>query len=185
MSAPAGRLTRSQEIADDPPLRERVLRPYRDHCRYLLSATVRPGADTVTAACEFSVGESYYIDSTGHFNAVEFNICYNQAAYYLIAQTVHYGLMSAFAGWQLADFWAAQLSGVFIVEFSATFQQRIDPVAFAGELTFGKAWHHPASAANPAMVAIETTCRFWDDAGGRCLGRALLAVATPPNLAAR
>ncbi|NET17718.1 MAG: hypothetical protein F6K08_35290 [Okeania sp. SIO1H6] len=34
---------------------------------------------------QFSIGESCYIDDTGHLNAVEFNICYNQLLYVAIA----------------------------------------------------------------------------------------------------
>jgi (3R)-3-[(carboxylmethyl)amino]fatty acid synthase len=177
--------TITPSVPDDPALRERVLSPYREHCQYLRSATVQAADGKVSAACEFSVGESYYIDSTGHFNAVEFNICYNQAAYYLIAQTVQHGLMPAFAGWTLADFWERQLSGVLIVEFNTTFQHQINPAAFHGELTFREAWQHAATATNPALVAIETTCKFWDDVDGRCRGRVLLAVTDPPVTAHR
>src|SRR5882724_11344285 len=69
-----------------------ILKPYRPHARYLRSAQITHFRDKaaegiaankglVTAAGRFSIPESCYIDDTGHFNAVEFNICYNQLAY--------------------------------------------------------------------------------------------------------
>jgi len=68
-----------------------ILRPYRPHARYLKSAEITAfrakAADDksktalVTAGGRFSIPESCYIDDTGHFNAVEFNICFNQLAY--------------------------------------------------------------------------------------------------------
>lgn len=168
-------------LPDDAELRERVLRPYREHCQYLRSIEVCPGADTVSATGEFSVAESYYIDSTGHFNAVEYNICYNQAAYYLLAQSVRHQLLPVFKGWTVDDFWQRQLADVLIVEYSVTFSRQIDPVAFSGELTFGRSWTQLASPLSPALVAVETKCKFWDATGGRAQGRALLAVTNAPE----
>jgi hypothetical protein len=170
-----------QVLPDDPALRERVLAPYREHCKYLRSIAVRSEEDSVVATGEFTVGESYYIDSTGHFNAVEYNICYNQAAYYLIAQSIRHRLLPAFDGWTIDDFWERQLGEVLIVEFSTMFQHQIDPRAFSGELTFGSSWAQPATATSPPLVAIETRCRFWDETGGACRGKALLAVVDPPE----
>lgn len=172
-----------QVVTDDVALRERVLAPYREHCKYLRSIDVRSEEDSVVATGEFSVGESYYIDSTGHFNAVEYNICYNQAAYYLIAQSIQHQLLPAFDGWSIDDFWERQLGDVLIVEFSTTFQQQISPREFTGELTFGRSWTQPATPTSPPLVAIETKCRFWDATGGKCRGRALLAVTNPPERA--
>lgn len=90
-----------QVLADDVALRERVLNPYREQCKYLRSIDVRSEED-----------------------------------YYLIAQS-----------------------------------------------TFGKSWTQPATPTVPPLVAIETRTRFWDDTGGKCQGRALLAVTNPPEQA--
>ena len=81
-----------------------ILKPYREHARYLKSAeltqfseeALRDSASkesVVTGAGRFSIPESCYIDDTGHFNAVEFNICYNQLAYVVFAKCVEAGLM--------------------------------------------------------------------------------------------
>src|SRR5262245_56508099 len=70
-----------------------ILRPYRAHARYLKSAEITHVHDKavpqgrgkpsslITGMGRFSIPESCYIDHTGHFNAVEFNICFNQLAY--------------------------------------------------------------------------------------------------------
>jgi hypothetical protein len=81
-----------------------ILKPYREHARYLKSAELtqfsedaqRTGdanASLVTGVGTFSIPESCYIDDTGHFNAVEFNICYNQLAYVVFGKCVEAGLM--------------------------------------------------------------------------------------------
>ncbi|MGW6540873.1 FcoT family thioesterase [Streptomyces sp. NPDC055051] len=48
------------------------------------------GADgrPLTGSGMFTIPEPCYIDDTGHFNAVEFNICYNQLAYYTLAAMI-------------------------------------------------------------------------------------------------
>ena len=81
----------------DRELLSLVLRPYKMHCRYLKTADLEAAQDPgPTVAGNFEIDESCYIDDTGHFNSVEFNICYNQLAYYLIAKSVQEGLLPAF-----------------------------------------------------------------------------------------
>jgi len=81
-----------------------ILKPYRAHARYLKSAEITQFSDKAlqgndsdvslfTGTGRFSIPESCYIDDTGHFNAVEFNICYNQLAYVVFGKCVEAGLM--------------------------------------------------------------------------------------------
>jgi hypothetical protein len=81
-----------------------ILKPYLEHARYLKSVeltqfsreAVRDSsskASLVTGVGRFSIPKSCYIDDTGHFNAVEFNICYNQLAYVVFGKCVESGLM--------------------------------------------------------------------------------------------
>src|SRR5437868_7116844 len=63
-----------------------ILKPYRAHAIYLKSAAITHVHDgtaaqdasgtppLITGTGRFSIAESCYIDDTGHFNAVEFNI---------------------------------------------------------------------------------------------------------------
>jgi hypothetical protein len=81
-----------------------ILKPYREHAKYLKSAEITQFSEKalqdstsdeslVTGTGKFSIPESCYIDDTGHFNAVEFNICYNQLAYVVFGKCVEAGLM--------------------------------------------------------------------------------------------
>jgi len=168
---------------NDPAIRERVLSPYRSHAKYLRSAEVRTEGEVVTAMCRLAVEESWYIDSTGHFNSVEFNICYNQVAYYLIAMTVQEHLIGVFDGWTMDDYWARQLPNVVISELRSRFRAPIDPLSFYGELAFTKTRFRARRADKAPLVIIETTCRFWDDNGGLSDGEVRLALTNPPEAA--
>src|SRR6185437_12588121 len=111
-AAPAGVPAKAAEPAADQfplaipsKLAAEILKPYRQNATYLKSAeitqvcdksTIAPGTQDqrlVTGKGCFAIPESCYIDDTGHFNAVEFNICYNQLAYVLFAGCIEAGLM--------------------------------------------------------------------------------------------
>lgn len=65
----------------------RVLEPYScKGCRYLIDAQYSATEDSVLAYGNFTIGESAYIRSTGHFNAVELILCFNQLAYSAFAR---------------------------------------------------------------------------------------------------
>ncbi|WP_326559979.1 FcoT family thioesterase [Micromonospora sp. NBC_01796] len=187
MTAEAGTTTSAANgtatvgFPDDPAVRERVLRPYRPHAQYLKSARVRTDGDRVTALCEFGVAESWYIDSTGHFNSVEFNICYNQVAYYLLAMSVREHLLPVFDTWTMADYWQRQLPNVLITELRSRFRRAIDPTRFTGELAFTNAQLRAGREGRTPLLIIDTECRFWDDRGGRCDGEVRLVLTDPPT----
>jgi FcoT-like thioesterase domain len=171
------------EFGHDQDLLDEVLRVYRPDCRYLRSATVseaEPGL--ATGRCEFSIPAPFYIDDTGHFNAVEFNLCYNQMLYYTSAKCVKEGLMPPFAHWTLDEFRTRQLPDFLIVDFRSSFRRGIRPDHFYGEIAFtgvrefegGGRWQ---------MIIADTTCRYWDDHGGRSRGEVRLVVTNPPGAA--
>ncbi len=80
-----------------------ILKPYRTHAKYLKSASITQfcaegglqssDASVVTGTGRFSIPQSCYIDDTGHFNAVEFNICFNQLAYVVFGKCLEAGLL--------------------------------------------------------------------------------------------
>jgi hypothetical protein len=81
-----------------------ILKPYRSNAKYLKSAEITQFSEEanydstskvslVTGTGRFSIQESCYIDDTGHFNAVEFNICFNQLAYVVFGKCVEAGLL--------------------------------------------------------------------------------------------
>jgi hypothetical protein len=174
----------------EPSLLARVLRPYKPHCRYLRSATVRiqpgqSGARHPSCIGEFEITESCYIDSTGHFNSVEFNICYNQLAYYAIAKLIADGSMRIFRGWTLDDFWSRQLPSILIVDFHSTFRREIRGRVFAGELDIVSIAERDRSEGVPPLVFFDTVCRYWDIGGGYCHGEVKLAITNPPEIMLR
>ena len=128
--------------AVDPQLLARVLTPYKPHCRYLRTAAVRyAGAKPIAVASgTFSIPESCYIASTGHFNAVEFNICYNQLAYVLFAGCINAGVMGKVRAVQgagiptMAEFKNDQLPAMMIVALESRYFKPLDSKDFTAEL---------------------------------------------------
>ncbi|HKX46527.1 MAG TPA: FcoT family thioesterase [Planctomycetota bacterium] len=158
----------------EPALLARVLAPYKPHCRYLQRAvweTAEPGADhAVRLSGELGIPASCYIDDTGHFNSVEFNICYNQLMYVLMAQCVVSRLMPPFARMSYEEFLQRQLPDVLIHDFHSKFPRPIDPLRFRGAIEFVDA------SERRGMILVHTRCTFEDDRGGRCHGEVTLAV---------
>jgi hypothetical protein len=162
-----------------PDLMARVLQPYKPHCRYLVSARVEhpvEDADDLEggALCrvfgEFSIGESCYIEDTGHLNAVEVNICYNQMLYILYAQGVVLGILPPLRDLTLDAWLARQLPDVLIRELVMTFRRVIDRKRFFGWMTFDGA------VARRNLILFPSRCRFWDDQGGLAEGRVTVVV---------
>jgi hypothetical protein len=131
----------------DDDLRQRVLLPYKENCRYVHRATVaRPATMTAIAAdspatwlrleAECGVPASCYIEDTGHFNAVEFNIVYNQMLYLGIAEAVRHRLWPDLQHKTLDDFFRHQLPDVLIVEYLAHFRRPMQSRRFQGWITF-------------------------------------------------
>ncbi|WP_407562327.1 FcoT family thioesterase [Streptomyces sp. 184] len=168
------------EFGNDEALLERVLRVYKPHCRYLGSATVTAKGDPedegggVGVRGRFHIPESCYIDDTGHFNAVEFNICYNQMVYLLMAKAVEKRLMRSFDGWSLDDFWARQLEDMFIADFHSSFRRHMRGRRFWGELDVVEAFR--GDWGNGPFLFLRTTCRFGETDEAAAHGKVLVAV---------
>jgi hypothetical protein len=161
------------EMVVAPSVLETALAPYKTTCRYLYAATATPdGARSglVAARGEFSIPESCYIADTGHFNAVEFNICYNQIAYCLLAHSIDHGWLDPLASWRLADFQRRQLSDCLIVQFFSSFHRPLNARQFEGRIELDKI------SLKRGTVFMKTSCRFRDEAGGTSAGGALIAI---------
>jgi hypothetical protein len=165
-----------------------VLKPYRAHTTYLKSAEIthfHDGAALQDASSKpalisgkgrFSISESCYIDDTGHFNAVEFNICFNQLAYVMFAKSLEVGLMHQL--WRengsissLTEFKRHQLPAMLIASIDdVCFLKQMRSEDFQGELSLheislrGKTWF------------FDTTIVFSDCEGPKSKGSVLLAV---------
>src|SRR5436190_2142709 len=173
------------EYASDPSLLAQVLRPYREHTKYLRSAAVTRDGEPrdggrLTAVCELGIGESCYIDDTCHFNSVEFNICYNQMMYYAVAKSVQEKVMKPFSDWTMDDYWARQLADFLITDFRSTFKRPMRGRRFEGEIEIANVLEWEASDLRPALIVLPTVCRYLDDHGGESRGEIRIAITNPP-----
>jgi FcoT-like thioesterase domain len=166
--------------ATDRELLSLVLRPYRVHCQYLRTAVLEVAQNQMpTVSGDFEIGESCYIDDTGHFNAVEFNICYNQLIYYLIAKSVQEGLLPALRSWTLDDFWRSQLPDILITDFSSRFKRKMRGKRFFGSVSLADVVCLEKSAWSKPLIVLHTSCRFWDEPGGLAVGKVTIAITNP------
>jgi hypothetical protein len=172
----------------DPELLSLVLRPYRaKNCQYLRTAVLELAQNQLpTVSGDFEIGESCYIDDTGHFNSVEFNICYNQLIYYLIAKSVQEGLLPALRGWTLDDFWRSQLPDILITSFSSSFKRKMQARRFFGSVSLEDVVRVDKSAWSQSLIVLHTSCRFWDEPpvnrggpGGLSVGKVTIAITNP------
>jgi FcoT-like thioesterase domain len=157
-----------------------VLRVYRPECRYVKSVILTDNGSLASGRAELAIPESFYIDDTGHFNAVEFTLCYNQIAYYVVAKSVKEGLMPPFDDWTPEEFWERQLSSFLIIDSRSRFHRPVDARRFYGEVEFTAVRTTVSSTTGVPLYFMHTACRFWDDAGGKCSGEVRLACVSPP-----
>jgi len=170
------------QSADTVPLQEdilsRVLEPYSyKGCRYLLDGEYGFSQDSVFATGNFKIDDSAYIRSTGHFNAVELVLCFNQLAYSAFAQGTVREDIWAFRGWSLDDYCQNQLAGMLIKSTSSRYRRLINPRDFQARLWAGdfqiieKTWRY---------LQVRCTIEFWDRDGGAATGDFEIAVINIP-----
>ncbi|WEH36338.1 FcoT family thioesterase [Streptomyces sp. AM 4-1-1] len=168
----------------DDALLAQVLRPYRQNCQYLKSAGLKvldasEGPGLVTADCEFEIPESCYIDDTGHFNSVEFNICYNQMLYYTVAKVVQERLVEPLSAWTMEDYWARQLADFLITDFRSSFKRAMRGGRFSGDITLLDVVEWEGDDLREPLLVLHTSCRYWDENGGNCHGDVRVAITHP------
>lgn len=172
------------KVADiNQDLLDLFLEPYKDECKYLKKAQFQYPKIDKTAdkgkhnhqglwfiKGEFAIPESCYIAATGHFNSVEFNICYNQLFYTIIAYLVEQRLLEAMQDWDLEIYQRRQLSNFLIVKFSSTFRKPIDSSSFRGSLSINQC------SARGNLIMLKTSCAFYDDHDGWSDGDVTIAI---------
>ncbi len=154
---------------------ERVLAPYKPNCRYVREAWVRESADPtrlVEIEAKLAIPESCYIDDTGHFNSVEFNLCYNQLVYLLMAQCVVGDLLAPFARMDLAEYLRRQLPDVLIHDFQSKFKKPIHMRDF-----LGRVWITNFSERRRFLL-LHTGVEYEDSSGGASSGSVSLAIVS-------
>ncbi|WP_326553922.1 FcoT family thioesterase [Micromonospora sp. NBC_01813] len=161
----------STAVAED--LLTEVLSCYKPHCRYLLSASVH-GRRTEG---RLAIPESCYIDDTGHLNAVEVSICYNQLLYTALGAAVRDRTEPALAHWTLDDYWRRRLPDVLIVKSTNEFRRPLDPRSFVGQLTIERVIARTLWVDREPLISIDTGFRFTDAGRGLAVGTARVAIA--------
>ena len=179
-----------------------VLKPYRANAKYLKSAQITHFDDKtsatsgaqdsafVTGIGSFAIPESCYIDDTGHFNAVEFNICYNQLAYVVFGKCLEAGMIQKLnSGLQklsaekanglsisMADYKRNQLPSMLIVSIEGVrFFKQMKSADFQGELTIKR-----VAPVGPAWFFF-TAIAFSDIEGVKAKGSVVLAFVPPKD----
>ena len=169
-----------------------ILKPYRSHARYLKAAEITQfcdksdivaGSDNQRLASSkgrFAIPDSCYIDDTGHFNAVEFNICYNQLAYVTFAKLIDAKLMHRLRSGKvdvlsLPEFKQHQLPAMVIVSLESRYYKQLDSKDFSGELTIEK-----ISPVGDAWFFF-TSIAFSDKDGVKAKGSVVLAFSPSYN----
>ena len=169
-----------RELAIPDDFLRGVLTPYKPRCRYLRRARVLVGSNApqvptsrecaLNAHGEFQIPESCYIADTGHFNAVEYNICYNQLAYTLLAACIEHQLLGALSGWSMDQYRQRQLPDFLIVDFTSEFRSPMQSARFEGYVGISRA------TTRRGTVFMKTISQFRDYQGGFARGHALIAV---------
>ena len=177
-----------------------VLKPYRANAKYLKSAQITHFSDKtstekgakdcafVTGTGRFAIPESCYIDDTGHFNAVEFNICYNQLAYVLFGKCLEVGMLQKLnselkklsdetvngLAISMADYKRHQLPAMLIVSIEGVrFFKELKSGDFRGELSINRV--APVGGA----YFFFTSITFSDAEGVKAKGSVVLAFVPP------
>jgi hypothetical protein len=160
-----------------------VLQPYeRKQTIYVKRAWIEteagatsPVKGAIRGRAQFSIPDSCYIDATGHFNAVEFILCFNQLAYVYGAYLAGRGLLPGSNN--IGEFKSKQLAGMLIKELESRFYRPIDSRSFEGEVRVDA----PAEESANYWRQIYYI-RFWDSAGGTAEGAITLAFLKPDRL---
>ncbi|MEV0294823.1 FcoT family thioesterase [Nocardia sp. NPDC050710] len=165
--------------ADDIALLARTMRPYvRKGTVYLKQARATRRGDTVVGVGEFGIAEPCYIDDTGHFNAVEFNISFNQIFYYTLAAAIRDRLIPELANWTLDDYWERQLPAILITRFDSRYRRPIGSRAYTAELTIGRVEFRNRTR---PLFAVQSHIEFTDAAAGCASGDIEVVLLDPPG----
>lgn len=177
IASPHPALSDAAPIAED--VLATVLEPYTyKGCRYLVEAVSQAEADSVLAQGTFTIAESAYIRSTGHFNAVELVLCFNQLAYSAFAPAIGDGIIPAFRGWGLEDYCKHQLSSMFIRTSSSRFKRPIDANKFSARL---ECRNFEIVQRTVRYLRVPCAIEFWDEQGGSAFGEFELAALNIPG----
>ena len=149
-----------------------MLKPYYPECRYLIEAEL----DFPTIRGKFVIPKTFYGAQSGHFNATELMMCYNQICYTFFAEAFGQGLVESVGKVSLEEFKKYQMGSCLIAKLNnIKFRKPIDPKNFFGELTLKR------SPRRNDLIFLATDFSFGDNNGGKATGDALLALILKPQ----
>ncbi len=164
-----------------------VLKPYHPTAKYLKSAQIDSFGDKsaavsanedsglITASGYFAIPESCYIEDTRHFNAVEFNICFNQLAYVVFGKCIEADILrrlrieNSNPRFTLAEFKRHQLSSMLIVSIESRYYKQMTCDDIRGDLSINRI------SASQGAYFFFTSMAFSDQEGVKSKGSDLLA----------
>lgn len=169
--------------AVSPEYLAQTLDCYFPHVRYLQNARIECGElgetfETELGDCvalargEFTSPPAWYIRDTGHFNSIEFNLCYNQLAFVLVGQCIERGAVSALSA-QLPrhEFRERMLPDLVISRYSVNFERPMQALNFCASLGIVKV------ISKMGRLFLQTRCQVGPVHGRWCArGDVMLAV---------
>lgn len=170
------------DISETAPIEEhllvKVLEPYAyKGCRYLIDANYKATPDSVLAYGNFSINEPAYIRATGHFNAVELIMCFNQLAYSAFAPAVLNEEIPELRGWSISDYFDFQLPSMLIKNTASRFKRMIHAQKFSARMLCN---NFEVIERRLRYLQIQCGIEFWDEYGGSASGEVELAVLNIP-----
>ena len=166
----------SSATAIPPEFLAWVMTPYFDDTTYLKSAEVFYDVEksefpvNLQGVGQFSIPSSCYIESTGHFNAVEFVMCFNQLGYVTLARALDRELIPGLRHWGQHRFNDSQLPDILIASISSDFRKAIDAKRFTGRVRWQEAEY------KRRHMFMKWEIEFSDENGGLARGEALTCV---------
>ncbi len=156
---------------------KKILTPYHDHCHYLKNLDVHinehNGVKELVGKGNFGIASSCYIDDTGHFNAVEFNICFNQLAYTFFGYCILKNLIPELNMYKGEIFFQNQLSHLLIAKISSSYKTEINAKKFKGEIGI------KSLSKRSTGTFVNTYCNFEDGINGKSTGEILVVLLNP------
>ncbi len=144
-----------------------MLKPYYPECRYLVEAEL----NFPTIKGRFAIPKTFYGAQSGHFNATELMICYNQICYTFFAEAFDQGLFKSVDRISLEEFKKYQLGNSYIARIDKLkFSKPINPKDFYGKITLNKTRRFNNTA------FFSTEFEFSDKNGGEATGNTLIAI---------
>ena len=126
---------RSSRAWEDRTTIDSALDAYKPEFRYLQEAELK----FPEIKGKFSIPKSGYIQDTGHLNAAELLICYNQLAYTFIAEAGRRELIPELGALSERKFKEYQLNNMLIFGINnARFRKPIKPRDFEGKIVLDK-----------------------------------------------